>query len=134
MSANTWNSTAFEEDELVTASLGQGSYATGKVIDFKHDGLAEPILRLQDVVHGETADLGYDGLPGSFFANRTAQDILTAPSGVQAQILESTSAAHDNVSGGDLLKYSGDVIYVENRSPITRADDQIEDLKIIIEF
>jgi len=29
---------------------------------------------------------------------------------------------------------SGDVIYVENRRPINRADDQIEDIKIIVEM
>jgi len=30
--------------------------------------------------------------------------------------------------------YSGDILYVENRSPISRAADQIEDVKLIIEF
>ena len=29
---------------------------------------------------------------------------------------------------------SGDVIYVENRRLITRAPDQIEDIKLVIEF
>jgi len=33
-----------------------------------------------------------------------------------------------------LERFSGDIIYVENRSPISRADDQIEDIKLIIEF
>ena len=35
---------------------------------------------------------------------------------------------------GDLQRFSGDIIYVENRSPISRATDQIEDVKLIIEF
>ena len=34
----------------------------------------------------------------------------------------------------DLDPYSGDVLYVENRSPISRATDQIEDVKLVIEF
>ena len=29
---------------------------------------------------------------------------------------------------------SGDVIYIDNRSAISRAGDQIEDIKIVIEF
>ena len=29
---------------------------------------------------------------------------------------------------------TGDVMYVENRSPITRAADQTENVKLIIEF
>jgi len=33
-----------------------------------------------------------------------------------------------------LQPYSGDIIYVENRVPISRADDQIEDVKLIIQF
>jgi len=33
-----------------------------------------------------------------------------------------------------LKAYSGDVLYIENRSPISRASDQIEDVKLIIEF
>lgn len=33
-----------------------------------------------------------------------------------------------------LQPYSGDIIYVENRVPIARSDDQIEDIKLIIEF
>ena len=33
-----------------------------------------------------------------------------------------------------LRAYTGDVLYIENRSPISRATDQIEDVKLIIEF
>lgn len=33
-----------------------------------------------------------------------------------------------------LQAYTGDIIYVENRVPISRASDQIEDVKLIIQF
>jgi hypothetical protein len=33
-----------------------------------------------------------------------------------------------------LQPYTGDIIYVENRVPISRAADQIEDVKLIIQF
>ncbi len=111
----TWNSTAFAEDELVTGSL---SGATGKVIDFK----SNTTIRLVDVTMGSNTTAGYDGITGSFQANET----ITAPSGAQANTA--------SVVGGDLEKFSGDVLYIENRSPVTRADDQIEDVKLIIEF
>ena len=29
---------------------------------------------------------------------------------------------------------SGDIIYIENRKPISRASDQTEDIKLIVEF
>jgi hypothetical protein len=34
----------------------------------------------------------------------------------------------------ELVADSGDILYVENRSPITRASDQTENIKLIIEF
>jgi hypothetical protein len=38
------------------------------------------------------------------------------------------------ISTPGLQPYSGDIIYVENRVPISRASDQIEDIKLIIQF
>ena len=115
VTVQSWNSTAFAEDELVT---GATSGATGKVVDFKNNNTT---LRLIDVITGSSVTAGYDGIAGSFQANESI-------SGAAA------SANTNGVVGGDLQKFSGDVIYIENRSPVTRADDQIEDVKLIIEF
>lgn len=38
------------------------------------------------------------------------------------------------VTSSELEPYSGDILYIENRSPISRAEDQIEDVKLVIEF
>ena len=35
---------------------------------------------------------------------------------------------------GEIDADTGDVMYIENRSPITRASDQTENVKLIIEF
>ena len=113
----SWNSTAFQEDETVT---GATSGATGKVVDFKNNNTT---LRLVDVTTGSVVTAGYDGIAGSF---QTNESITGATS--------SASANTNGVVGGDLQRFSGDVIYIENRSPVTRADDQIEDVKLIIEF
>lgn len=54
-----------------------------------------------------------------------------------ATITGGTSAASGTitaVSTPGLALYTGDILYVENRSPISRATDQIEDVKLIIEF
>ena len=110
----SWNSTAYAEDETVTGAL---SGATGKVVDFK----SNTTLRLVDVTMGTSTTTGYDGIAGSFRAN----EVLAGAS---------ASANSSAVVGGDLKKFTGDVLYVENRSPVTRADDQIEDVKLIIEF
>ena len=116
ITVQSWNSTAFLEDELVT---GAQSGAKGRVVDFKNNNTT---LRLVDVITGTSSTAGYDGIAGSFRANES----ISAPSGA--------SANTNGVVGGDLQKFSGDVLYIENRSPVTRADDQIEDVKLIIEF
>ncbi len=116
ITVQSWNSTAFDEDELVT---GATSGATGKVVDFKNNNTT---LRLIDVTTGTSSVAGFDTVAGSFRTNES----ISAPSGA--------SSNTNGVVGGDLQKFSGDVIYIENRSPVTRADDQIEDVKLIIEF
>ena len=116
VTVQSWNSTAFAEDELVTAVR---SGAKGKVVDFKNNNTT---LRLADVTYGTNATAGYDGIAGSFQANES----ISGAGGA--------SANTNGVVGGDFEKFSGDVLYVENRSPVTRADDQIEDVKLIIEF
>ena len=118
ITVQSWNSTAFDEDETVT---GATSGATGKVVDFKNNNTT---LRLIDVTSGAVATAGYDGIAGSFQANES----ISGSNSPQA------SANTNGVVGGDLKKFSGDVLYIENRSPVTRADDQIEDVKLIIEF
>lgn len=54
-----------------------------------------------------------------------------------ATISGSTSFATGTITAINnpgLDPYSGDVLYIENRSPISRAADQIEDVKLIVEF
>lgn len=48
-----------------------------------------------------------------------------------------TSTANGQIVGINnpaFQPYSGEILYVENRVPIARAEDQIEDIKLIIEF
>jgi hypothetical protein len=114
MTVQSWNSTAYAEDATLTGAL---SGATGKIVDFK----SNTTIRLVDVIMGSNTTAGYDSIAGSFQANETI---------TQGSASANTSA----VVGGDFEKFSGDILYVENRSPVTRADDQIEDVKLIIEF
>jgi len=37
-------------------------------------------------------------------------------------------------SNGEIKKYSGKIIYIENRKPVFRSNDQIEDIKLVVEF
>ena len=55
---------------------------------------------------------------------------LMGPSGCGKSSLLSTIAGHLS----DDFKYSGNILYVENRGAVTRAADQIEDIKLIIQM
>ena len=38
------------------------------------------------------------------------------------------------VANPEVKKYSGDIIYVDNRAAVTRSSQQKEDIKIVLEF
>ena len=40
----------------------------------------------------------------------------------------------DGVSNPEVTKYSGNIIYVDNRPAITRSSNQKEDIKVILQF
>ena len=37
-------------------------------------------------------------------------------------------------AGSEVKKHSGTVIYTENRKAVNRSNDQIEDIKLVVEF
>ena len=73
--------------------------------------------------------------------NLTAPDggnpITCKPGGFQISENVTCSGSTGTISAltaGELQPYSGSIMYVENRSPVARASDQTEDIKLIIEF
>ena len=122
----TTDSLPFVADELVTN--GNGVY--GKIIDFKEydlidnttgvfipDGLDDKkVLRIGNVFgkSGESFSLG---------------DTITTVRG-NGEV----DATIEKVISESLVRYSGEVLYLEQRKPISRDIDQIEDIKIIAEF
>jgi len=97
-------SSAFEIDETIT---GGTSGATATVVDMNN---TTGVLRVIN-------------------SNGTFQNTETITGG--------TSTVADVINGiedGDLEVDSGEVLYIENRQPIARANDQIEDIKITITF
>ena len=122
---SSWNGTAFSVDELVT---GATSGATGRVVDFTGNNT----IRMTDVIPaGNSVTAGFNGIYGYF----TNTEVIAANTvGGGGSGASATANGAGAVTGGDLQRFSGDIIYVENRSPISRATDQIEDIKLIIEF
>ena len=62
---------------------------------------------------------------------------LNLPFANTATVTGGTSGATGTIAAittPGLQPYTGDLLYVENRVPIARADDQIEDVKLVIQF
>lgn len=77
---------------------------------------------------------------GYFHSNDSNFFNLTNVRGIMnlgENIIGNISAAEANVTGSvvpDLVKYSGDIIYIENMDPIARSNTQSETIKIVLKF
>lgn len=98
----------FVTDETIT---GGTSGASAKVIDY--DSSTRTIRYYQDVNSG-------------FVAFQVAETVTGGTS--------SASGTVNAVNNPEVEPDSGDIMYIEHRRPINRASDQIEDIKLVIEF
>jgi hypothetical protein len=120
---------SFTVDEKITQST---TGAVGKVVE--HDTTNNIVYYMQTRFNNAGLDSN-----GNLTAFSGANTITGADSGVTRTPSTSTSTV-DNVSftsgyaSAELDADSGDVIYAENRAPITRASDQTENVKLVIEF
>ena len=117
------------DEELNQATTG----AVAKVIEF--DATNKILYYYQT----RFPDVGTD-TNGNLTALSGANAITGQTSSAAATPNTSSSATVNGVvfasgySNPELAYDSGDIIYVEERSPITRASDQTENIKLIIEF
>jgi len=137
-----------------------GKFTTSN--DFRKIGLLrDPLLASGTAANGATYDqtttFGLNAVSGTFVTDErvdggtttsnayivqanSSQIKVTSQDGLFAAgetVTGNTSLATANVlthTIGELQKFSGDILYVENRSPISRAADQIEDVKLVIQF
>lgn len=79
-----------------------------------------------------------DGAHGALYTTLPSPDPSDFDGSGSQKSITSTSGGGANIDSlfdaPGLEPHSGDVLYIENRSPISRASDQIEDVKLIIEF
>ena len=117
------------DEEINQASTG----AVGKVVEY------DATNKLLYWVQTRFPDVGTD-TNGNATAFSGANAITGQTSSAAATPLTSSSTDVNGVSitsgysNPELTADSGDIIYVEERSPITRASDQTENIKLIIEF
>ena len=116
------------DEEINQATTG----AVGKVVE--HDTTNSILYYIQTRFNDHGVDSN-----GDLTAFSGTNTITGQSSSVTATPSSSTSTV-DNISftsgyaGAEIDSNTGDIVYVENRSPITRASDQTENVKLIIEF
>ena len=111
--------TGFTNDEVIS---GGTSGAKGIVVDF--DATTKILKYIQTEWTGVKTTAG-----------ATQQDLVAfAASEIITGADSGSTATVSTVNNPEIEYYSGDSIYIENRSPITRASDQTENIKLIIEF
>jgi len=116
------------DEEINQATTG----AVGKVVEWDSSNNILYYVQTRFNDHGVDSN-------GDLTAFSGTNTITGQSSGVTATPSSSTTTV-DSVSftagyaSSEIDADTGDVIYVENRSPITRASDQTENVKLIIEF
>ena len=116
------------DEEINQATTG----AVGKVVEW--DSSNNILYYIQTRFNDEGIDSN-----GNLTAFSGTNTITGQSSSVTATPSSSTTTVDSIVftsgyNSGEIDEDTGDVLYIENRSPITRASDQTENVKLIIEF
>jgi len=121
-STNVATNTAFSQAYSITAS-GSGNYTQD---EFVYQGINLASATFSGKV------LSWDSTTSKLLLINTTG----TPTAAQSLIGDSsfTVRAISSAEQGDLKKYSGRILYVDNIKPVTRATDQIEDFKIVVKF
>ena len=150
-----YSTTTFNTDSFVTQTVGLGSTAVGRVISydqttgvlkywqdkslvgFNSDGSLKTDPTYGFELHRFTATPASSGTV-TIFGGSTNLGIDTSYTGYTTSINNRTYNLGQSftlgVANPEVKKYSGNVIYVDNRPAITRSLNQKEDIKVIFQF
>lgn len=119
----------FKEDQTIYNSLETDTEtASGTVWDICNSGGSNPYLSLINVA-GQFAN-------GNVLYNRQGQShTITSSHLTNSEYpLGSGTSPKNSVMNGNIAKYTGEILYVENFSSITRRVDQKENFRFILRF
>jgi hypothetical protein len=155
-----YSSVVFNADTQITQTIGVGSTAFGRVISydqntgvlkywqdryhagFNTDGTQNSSPTYGFTLHRFTADIGSGGslniIGGSATLAIQTNFGSSSNPGISTIINSRTYYLGQQfvkgVSQPEVQKYSGDIIYIDNRPSITRSSNQKEDIKVILQF
>jgi len=107
---------------MVTTAPAGGSFAVDDIISGGTSGAQAYITSIDTgtntIRYHQDASTGF----GTFQSSETVSNA------------GSVSATISSLGDPEVEKFSGEVIYIENRSAVARANSQIEDIKLVLEF
>jgi hypothetical protein len=107
----------------LTVATG-GSFA----LDSEIEGLSSGAKALVDYYDSTNGIIRYHQTEETGFKTFTTADFV--------RVVGGTGSGQDvtAVNNAEVKKYSGDVIFLENRTPVSRSADQIETIKLVLEL
>jgi len=122
---------SFNIDEIVTQT---GTGASGKVVSWDS---STKILKVyqSSYEHISTGNQGGDLTPfsGANAITGANSGSVETPDTTYSLTVSNLTFAN-GYSVPEVKKYTGDILYVENRRTVSRSIDQIEDVKLVVEF
>ena len=107
---------------LVYASLAGGSFAVDEIITGGTSGAKAYVTSIDT----GTSTIRYHQDDTTGFGTFQSSETISNVSSVTATI--------SSLGNPEVEKFSGEVLYIENRSAVARANSQIEDIKLVLEF
>lgn len=114
---------------IALKQLRLSSVTTGFTADNTIQGSTSSVKALIDKV--DSSNIWYHQTEVTGFGNFDSGENITETDGNGAGVLDATYAPYINPEVDTL---SGDVLYIDNRASVTRATDQTEDIKIVIQI
>jgi len=151
-----YSSATFTADSFVTQTISTGTTAVGRVISYDQTTAVLKYWQDRTMAGFTTAGIGitnptygfelqeFTATPGTggnltiVPSSGSNLAIDTSFSGISTVINNRTYYLGQEFSSGlanpEVRKYSGNIIYVDNRPSITRSSNQKEDIKVILQF
>lgn len=137
---------SFQPDEIVEQEVVAGEFARGTVVSWVWDEVAAGQTPTSGTLkYFQSSDIHTDNGVVRAFVSDAARLVSGKTSLIDGAVETgySTGGATlpllgltfvNGLAVPELAKSTGEIVYVENRRLITRAPDQIEDIKLVIEF
>ena len=150
-----YSSATFTADSYITQTVGSGITAVGRVINYDQNTGVLKYWQDRTFAGFTTAGIGITNPTYGFDLTEFTSSPLTGGSllisggsislsistsftGVSTVINNRTyyfgQSFTNGISSPEVKKYSGSIIYVDNRPSITRSSNQKEDIKVILQF